>query len=394
MLDKLNKRFLKGYENFFKDNNKFQNLLFFIAIILFYVINFNKISRVISIDSLIIDQLKVAITTILLLKIIITKEKLSTYLLFLLCIVIAITCDCATGLNYDMLILVLIILSARNIDVDKVIKLILCLNIIVLGFNCIKYIMDYNTNVDLLEFQKQFVRSNGKVRHTFYFYHPNTFSNNLFWSWMMYFYLNFGKKKEIIKTCIIGIVFAIITYIFPNSRNAALFYIIAILLYFVFQNKKITNNELFKININLFFLICFFVSWLLLVFLGQNNIVGELVSKINSLLHNRILIGKSYLAEYGVSIFGNLFTSEKNMSAIGVERIVFDNWYYYMIVRFGLLISIFYCFTFSKSLLKLSEQQNWQKVFVIVIFLLYNCIECVGVIPIISIPYFFIGMFL
>lgn len=394
MLDKLDKRFLKGYEKFFKDNNKFQNLLFFIAIILFYVINVNTISRTISIDSLTINQLKVAITTILLLKIIITKEKLSTYLLFLLCIVIAITCDCATGLNYDMLILVLIILSARNVDVNKVIKLILCLNIIVLGFNCIKYIMDYNTNVDLLEFQKQFVRSNGKIRHTFYFYHPNTFSNNLFWSWMMYFYLNFGKKKEVIKTCIIGIVLAIITYVFPNSRNAALFYIIAILLYFVFQNKKITNNELFKININLFFLICFFASWLLLVFLGQNNIVGELVSKINNLLHNRILIGKSYLAEYGISIFGNLFTSEKNMAAIGVERIVFDNWYYYMIVRFGLLISIFYCFTFSKSLLKLSEQQNWQKVFVIVIFLLYNCIECIGMTPIISIPYFFIGMFL
>lgn len=394
MLDKLNKKFSKGYENFFKDNNKFQNLLFFIAIILFYVVNVNTISRIIIINSSTINQLKVAITTILLLKIIITKEKLSTYLLFLLCIVIAITCDYATGLNYDMLLLVLLILSARNVDVNKVIKLILCLNIIVIGFHCIKYILDYNANVDLLEFQKQFIRSNGKIRHTFYFYHPNTFSNNLFWSWMMYFYLNFGKKKEVIRTCIVGIAFAIITYIFPNSRNAALFYIIAILLYCIFQNKKVINSKLFAINTNLFFLLCFFVSWLLLVFLGQDGIIGELVSKINSLLSNRILIGKMYLREYGISIFGNLFIPEKNIAAIGVTRVVFDNWYYYMIIRLGLLMSIFYCLIFCKSLLKLSENNNWSKVFVIVIFLLYNCIECVGMTPIISIPYFFIGMFL
>ena len=86
------------------------------------------------------------------------------------------------------------------------------------------------------------------------------------------------------------------------------------------------------------------------------------IHSINSLLSNRILIGKMYLKEYGISILGNLFTPAKNVSAVGVTRVVFDNWYYYMIIRLGLLMSIFYCFIFCKSLLKLSENNNWSKV--------------------------------
>lgn len=393
MLDKLNKKFSKGYENFFKDNSKLANLLFYIAVLLLYIIFINNISKAIFIDFLIVIKLKVISSTIFILKIFFNKEKLSTYLLFLLCIAIAISCDLATGFNYDILLIVLFILAARNVDTNKTIRLILCLNILIIGFHCIKYIIDYEKDLPILEYQSQFTRGD-MIRHAFYFNHPNIFSNCLFWSWMMYFYLNFGKKKEIIKVFIVGVLFAIVTYIFPNSRNASLFYFVAIMLYLILQIKKLTDKEWFKVTISLSFLVCFFVSWLLLVFFGQDSIIGELVSKINSLLSKRILIGKMYLKEYGISILGNLFTPAKNVSAIGVTRVVFDNWYYYMIIRLGLLMSIFYCFIFCKSLLKLSENNNWSKVFVIVIFLLYNCIECVGMTPIISIPYFFMGMFL
>ena len=68
MLDKLNKKFSKGYENFFKDNNQLANLLFYIAVLLLYIICINNISKAISIDSLIVIKLKVITSTIFILK--------------------------------------------------------------------------------------------------------------------------------------------------------------------------------------------------------------------------------------------------------------------------------------------------------------------------------------
>ena len=86
MLDKLNKKFSKDYENFFKDNNKLANLLFYIAVLLLYIICINDISKAISIDSLTVIKLKVITSTIFILKILFNKENLFKYLLFLILI--------------------------------------------------------------------------------------------------------------------------------------------------------------------------------------------------------------------------------------------------------------------------------------------------------------------
>lgn len=391
MLDKLNKKFSKGYENFFKDNNQLANLLFYIAVLLLYIICINNISKAISIDSLIVIKLKVITSTIFILKILFNKENLFKYLLFLILISIAIACDLCTGLSFDILFIVLLIIASRNIDSNKVIKMIICLNIITIGYHCAKYIIDYNLHPLVLKYQAQFIQ-NGI--HSFYFYHPRIFVNILFSSWLMWFYLNFNNKEQIIKVYIIGLLLAIITYIFTGFISTTIFYFIAMILYFVFQNKKLTNKESIKIIVSLTFLLCFFLSWFSLITFGQDNIIGEFISKINELLNNRVLLGKRYLLEYGAGLFGKKFTLVDSILASEFANTALNNWYYYMIIRLGLLMSIFYCFIFCKSLLKLSENNNWSKVFVIVIFLLYSCIECVGVIPIISIPYFFIGMFL
>lgn len=391
MLDKLNKKFSKGYENFFKDNNQLANLLFYIAVLLLHIICINDISKAISIDSLIVIKLKVITSTIFILKILFNKENLFKYLLFLILISIAIACDLCTGLSFDILFIVLLIIASRNIDSNKVIKMIICLNIITIGYHCAKYIIDYNLHPLVLKYQAQFIQ-NGI--HSFYFCHPRIFVNILFSSWLMWFYLNFNNKEQIIKVYIIGLLLAIITYIFTGFISTTIFYFITMILYFAFQNKKLTSKESIKIIVSLTFLLCLFLSWFSLITFGQDNIIGEFISKINELLNNRVLLGKRYLLEYGAGLFGKKFTLVDSILASEFANTALNNWYYYIVIRSGLLMSIFYCFIFCKSLLKLGENNSWSKIFVIVIFLLYNCIECIGVIPIISIPYFFIGMFL
>ena len=351
MLDKLNKKFSKGYENFFKDNNQLANLLFYIAVLLLYIICINNISKAISIDSLIVIKLKIITSTIFILKILFNKENLFKYLLFLILISIAIACDLCTGLSFDILFIVLLIIASRNIDSNKVIKIIICLNIITIGYHCAKYIIDYNLHPLVLKYQAQFIQ-NGI--HSFYFCHPRIFVNILFSSWLMWFYLNFNNKEQIVKVYIIGLLLAIITYIFTGFISTTIFYFIAMILYFVFQNKKLTNKESIKIIVSLTFLLCFFLSWFSLITFGQDNIIGEFISKINEFLNNRVLFGKRYLLEYGASLFGKKFTLVDSIFASEFANAALNNWYYYMIIRLGLLMSIFYCFIFCKSLLKLS----------------------------------------
>lgn len=397
MLNKLNnieKIFSKAYDKFFKDKNNLINILYYIAIIMLYIVQFNSSSRILILSYSTIERFELIATVLLILKIILTKETLTKYLSFILVIVLAIVCDNCIGLDYHLLTIILIIIGSRNIKIDKVIKLLLCFNILMIGYHCIRYIIDYyNIGLtDTLSFQTEYMRNN-RIRHSFYFYHPNVFSNYLFWSWMMWFYLNFDNEKYFIKIIIIGTIFSIISYVFPNSRNASMFYFVAMVLYLVLKHKKIQENEVVKDVISLTFIICFLISWILLIFL-DSNVFGNIVQKINSVLSNRILLGKGFLKEYGVSLFGNLFTTERNKVIISDGRVVFDNWYYYMIIRYGLIISGFYFYIFSKSLVKLLNDKKYSKVFVIIIFLAYNCIEVVGVNSSISIPFYFIGMFL
>lgn len=328
-------------------------------------------------------------------KIVLTKEKFWKYILYFTLIYLAYICENNIGISYHMTFIVVTMIASRGIDIKKIIKYVFSFNCLLILVQMYCYVMFKMGYMDFLEIEKEVVLyRNGLLRHTFFFFHPNTFSNYLFWTYMMFVYLNFDNKKKRKLIVLLAIFLAVFTYVFPSSRNAFIFFIISIPLLYLYNNKKVQKNKVFLSLNELSFVLSLLVSFILLIFYDTNGMFGIITGWIDKLLSGRIWLGKSYLIEYGISLLGNFMTASRNFNATGVATVVIDNWYYYMLIRLGLIFTLFNFIIFFKGACHFTKTKDYAKLYVLIIFILYNCIEIVGTIPQISFPYFFLGMLL
>lgn len=328
-------------------------------------------------------------------KILLTKEKIWKYFLFGFLIIMAYACETNIGIPYHMTFIIVPMIACRGLDIKKVIRYVFIFNCVLLSYQVFCYVMNQIGFMDYFPLEEErILYRNGHIRHTFFFFHPNTFSNYLFWTYMMFVYLHFDNKKMHKVIVILAIILATFVYLFPASRNACSFFILSIPLLFLYQNKRIQKCNTFRYFNILIFTLCFVVSFILAVLYGTNGILGTIIKPINRFLSGRISLGYNYLVEYGTSLLGILMSSVRNLKAVGVERVVIDNWYYYMYIRIGLFFTIFYFVTFFRGLCHFTKQKNFAIMYTMVIFLLYNCIEAVGVNPQLAFPFFFLGMLL
>lgn len=372
-----------------------KNILFFVGltgILIYESAHYSSLIRIDYPTSLILGDISLII---LIIKILLTKEKTWKYLIYALLIYLARICENNIAIDFHMTFIIIPIIASKEIELKKIIKFIFIFNSLLILMQTICYTL---FNIGLMDFliieKENSLYRNGVLRHTMFFFHPNTFSNYLFWTYMMFVYLNFDNKKMKKIIILVAIFLAIFTYIIPNSRNAALFYIISIVLILVY-NSKIRDNKYFKTMTMLSFAICMLISFILLILYNGDNILGDLTNAINKLLSGRIWLGKSYLQEYGTSLLGNyMFSPDKNYAASYVFRVVIDNWYYYMIIRIGIVFTIFFAVMFSKACYNFTQNKDYAKTYVLTIFMLYNCIEIIATLPQLSFPYFFLGMLL
>lgn len=372
-----------------------QNILFFTGLtgILFYLsAHYSSLIAIQYKSSMILAKISLII---LIIKILITKDKIWKYFLYAILIFISYKCDCIINIPFHMSFIIIPIIASKNINTKVIIRYMLFYNIILLTIQIFCYIMHLNGVIKFsnIEEKKIFYRY-GHIRHTFFFFHPNTFSNYLFWTYMMFAYLDFNNKKMRKYIVVIAVLLSIFVFLYSMSKNASVFFLISIVFFYIFHNVKIQNNQLFQYLNVLLFSICLFVSFLFLFNYGKEGIFGTIINSINSVTSGRIKLGHDYFFEYGVNVFGMLMTNTRNLSAANVESVVIDNWYYYMVIRLGLVFTFFYFILFLISSYKFIQNKNFDKLYVITIFLLYNCIESVGINPQLAFPYFFFGIFI
>ena len=166
--------------------------------------------------------------------------------------------------------------------------------------------------------------------------------------------------------------------VFPNSRNAFLFFVISPFLLILFSKKSVQENRLFKFINKFCFPLFFGISLFFMFTIDGKNILGTFSRGINYFLNNRILIGFLYFKEYGISLFGNLMTEDRNLLVLGKKNLVMDNWYYYLIIRNGIVVTIGYVYIFVKSAINNVKNKNWKVCYFVLIFLAYNFIESIG----------------
>lgn len=359
-------------------NNFLEKILFYTGFICATLFFYDDFSNLINFNPTTLKNLKMISTELLLLKIILTKENIFSYIKYLLLISLAVIVNKVTGDDGKLPFCILIIIASKKIDINDIIKLLYKMNIAVILLHVLVYSLNYFNIFELKIFESLIYR-NDQIRHSFFFYHPNTFSNYLFWTYIMYIYLNFYNKKLYKKIIAIGIFLMGFVYLFPNSRTACLFFIISMIFLFIYNNKKIYSSNIFEILNILFFSICFGFSFFCLFNYGQNNIINELLQKLDRNLLMRVYTGKHFLVEYGFSLFGNFMTMERNFAAIGLPKILLDNWYFYIMIRLGIIISAFFYIIFTKISIHFVQKKDYSKLFVIALFLLYSMIECIGI---------------
>ena len=140
------------------------------------------------------------------------------------------------------------------------------------------------------------------------------------------------------------------------------------------------------------------MSFILAYLYGQANILGDIVSLVDKFFTGRIRIGKAFLNEYGISLFGIVPTAIRNKNVLGAfdPNFIVDNWYYYLIIRNGIIMVIFYIYYFHKTASMQLKNNDYAKLFVIMVFMIYSFSEGIakGNLMYLSFPLFFLSPYI
>ncbi|MBR1416415.1 MAG: hypothetical protein IJ572_01185 [Bacilli bacterium] len=240
--------------------------------------------------------------------------------------------------------LIFIILSSRNVNFNDFIKKDFYLKIVMIILVVLLHYIGLTNDYVMY-------RSDGTIRNSMGFNHPNVFGFHLMIICFEYFYLEY-KKNNRIKwyNYLFLLVIGIIVDYFSDSRSSILaMAIFALLIIFMnsfktFKSKKITR----KTCTNLFIILAIFT--LIFTFLyRQNNDIAIFIDKLTS---KRLYYNNLFYTNYGFSMFGQevITISTEKARQLNKVALVLDNSYIHLLVRYGIALFITYALLFKKAL--------------------------------------------
>lgn len=272
--------------------------------------------------------------------------------------------------NTAILTLLLVIFSAKNINIGNVLKIIFYINLSLV----ITHILFYCVYVvSGSKFIKTFSR--GSInRYSFFYVHPNIFSMYVFWTLCLYFYLFYERIGYI--SYFVTVLISYFIYLFPNSRTGALeTLILLILIIFMKKNKRKEKNK--KILNATFIYLFLFIFFNIDYYFIQNPIV----QKLDNILSSRITLAKIMVDKYGITMFGSDITT--NHSQVIINNNYYNNantldcMYTSLLLYFGIIPTIIYSILLVKTSRLLSSKEN----IFLILLLFYGINETVCLVP-------------
>lgn len=263
--------------------------------------------------------------------------------------------------------LFLIIYSARNLNFDECvkkdfkIKLLLFISVVALHFLGLTndYIM---------------IRSDGTIRNSMGFSHPNIFGIYILMLCLEYVYIHDFKSNKTQYFILVVLIF-IVNY-FANSRASMLVMLLMLLtcifkktIFYLLENKKWIK----KIATNSFLILSIFTLFLTVLY-QQGSDVGI---EINKLTSNRISSISQFYNKYGLHLFGSKLTlvSTEVATLTRKQAYILDNSYANLIIQYGVLIYIIIGIFFKKSFNKMYNDKNYSLMLVFILLLIYGIME-------------------
>lgn len=329
---------------------KKQDFLFYIAYFLLYIsfflgdlnivyddFNLQKIIRIVSYVLLLISLIDLKLS----------KRELK--FLFLIFLLLSVYSYVFKDLYWN--IICLLIYRAKYCDVKTIFKISLFTNIISI---CIVLTLCYlGVLPDIVTYRDSF-NTYSNPRHSLGFVHSNVLPLLILYCFIYYTIINENRTK--LKFDLFFLLCSIIIYVTNNSRNA--FLLTCILFISTVTLRKITLKDKYKEMI--YSLTRYSVVFLSLFSYCMTFLLlrGGIWDKIDNVFSGRFRLAIFKIRSLGGIKLLNLmnnndFSSDNIMYVTGdfMHNIIIDNGYLYVIIRYGLLILIFYymvCFRLSK----------------------------------------------
>lgn len=199
----------------------------------------------------------------------------------------------------------------------------------------------------------QIVNHEGQKAYNFGFAYYSTLSFYVLFLSVLGYYLfcNVKNKINIFYTCVIIGVTNYITYRLVTVRLTFICSILLVLLILLYDGYNFKNNS----RINYYISLCMYPSMLilsiLLPFFFQMN---ELGIKLDQLLNGRLYLGKMAFERYIPKLFGNLIITNNEAN----HYFYIDSGYIYLILGFGIILTVLVLSAYTLIGLKASEQKN------------------------------------
>ena len=271
-----------------------------------------------------------------------------------------------------------VIVASRMIEKDKIILFWMKMQMGILALCIVLYPV-------FLMLGSPYAVSNvidGRLRHYFFFSHPNNFGMSLALCVMAYIYVHY-KRISYRKVNLILFLSAVFIYIFPNSRSAALILIIFMVFLFMMRNML----SLWKIGMKLIFPVSLIFSILFVWRILRGGISSE-----NNFV-SRFMGASAMLNIYPLNMFGH------HIDQIGKLVNFQDNWirlwgdvaYIRLFIAFGIVGGIFFLKSLSFTLYDYIKREEYLRVNLLAIVCIYGILEWSAFQIMISFPLIFIA---
>lgn len=224
-----------------------------------------------------------------------------------------------------------------------------------------------------------FQRSNGRIRTTLSFRHPNSLGFMMLALSMLYIL----KRDNVIKwrDCFGLVLISIWTLVFPNSEAAALIIIMAVMIIFLWEiRKKFARKRVMPVKMmKVLAFLSFFLIVLLVYLITMRGVAREIIYNISSTLVSRFRDGAIAVTQYGFSSFGVQVELSGDLDQILSDSVsryfVLDCLYINMPITKGLIPTAFFSSFYLFCINKCFNNRNMLLLLVFLLMMLYAVVE-------------------
>lgn len=269
-----------------------------------------------------------------------------------------------SGGSHLLLNSILFLISSKNVNFSKIVKVALLSNILGVG---ITLIMALTGLIEANAVSRVYDGTRVVMRFSLGFSQPNYLGSHLFVICLCIAFIWF--KKMSIRTSIILVILDIFIYLTCYSRTNCVL-VISILIISAIANKtdriRLNGHSIIE-KILIILPIAILASIVICTIFYNDNWLGTL----NKLMSNRLLYSHEYFNNYGFSLLGQ----PVDFSEITTRAYTIDCAYIYLAIRFGVVLAFLFPYMYTKICQKAIQMNRLDIAVLIVIVALWGISE-------------------